>query len=508
MIFTIVVIYLSLPFSNLVWADFLLTTIDIGEHARDIAYDPVHKKMYVTNGERHVIVIDTDSNEITCNRIVVGQSPSGIAYDPVYKRMFVSNFDDNTVRTIDTTTNKVTGYPILVGDGPRDLAYDPVHKRMYVVNGLEKTVSVIDTISRKIIGSPIKLDKYYPGQFEILNAIAYDPVHKSMYVTNQDHREGISIIDTNTNKVIKTIADPFETENGYSIWGIAYDPFYKRMYVNKLGGGKDYVSIIDTNINEEIAKSALGNDHPNNLAYDPVHKRMFVTTTGCCSGEEATEANLKRIDTTTFKLVEPQFPLPNWRMPAPKDIAYDPANQRMYVTDSPSGLVSVFQIHSPGLEPIKKLSHIKLKADVEIMYAKNEYKERLASGDGTISTSMTFAFAKKDHNNNSIGALECSVDGSNYTKCNSPFSVDNIKPGGHVFQVRSIDKSNTKVPTPALFPWMVFTLPEGLKEIENEIRVMNLPKDLENRLKGQLHQSNLSFDNSTNNNYTNTTSIQ
>ena len=46
------------------------------------------------------------------NPITVGDRPEGIAYDPVNKRMYVTNVGDDTVSVIDTTTNTVVGNPI------------------------------------------------------------------------------------------------------------------------------------------------------------------------------------------------------------------------------------------------------------------------------------------------------------------------------------------------------------------------------------------------------------
>jgi YVTN family beta-propeller protein len=68
-----------------------------------MAYDPVNKRMYVTNagnGNDNVSVIDTTTNTVVGTPIPVGELPGGIAYDPVNKRMYVTNIDDNTVSLI------------------------------------------------------------------------------------------------------------------------------------------------------------------------------------------------------------------------------------------------------------------------------------------------------------------------------------------------------------------------------------------------------------------------
>jgi len=80
--------------------------------------------------------------------IPVEDGPRYLAYDPVNKRMYVTNFLTPTVTVIDTTTNTVIGSPINVsentGIGMGDIEYDPVNKKMYVASLFEATVSVIN----------------------------------------------------------------------------------------------------------------------------------------------------------------------------------------------------------------------------------------------------------------------------------------------------------------------------------------------------------------------------
>ena len=60
-------------------------------------------------GDDTVSVIDTTTNTVVGNPITVGDGPEDIAYDPVNKRMYVTNREDGTVSVIDTTTNTVLG---------------------------------------------------------------------------------------------------------------------------------------------------------------------------------------------------------------------------------------------------------------------------------------------------------------------------------------------------------------------------------------------------------------
>ena len=60
---------------------------------------------------------------------------------------------------------------------------------MYVTNYSNNTVSVIDTNTNKVVGKPITVGSTPRG-------IAYDPVHARMYVTNYSNNT-VSVIDTN-----------------------------------------------------------------------------------------------------------------------------------------------------------------------------------------------------------------------------------------------------------------------------------------------------------------------
>ena len=60
---------------------------------------------------RTVTVINTTTNSVISN-IPVGLDPFGIAYDPIHRTMFVVNSGSNTVSIINTTTNSVIANPV------------------------------------------------------------------------------------------------------------------------------------------------------------------------------------------------------------------------------------------------------------------------------------------------------------------------------------------------------------------------------------------------------------
>jgi YVTN family beta-propeller protein len=231
----------------------VIKTIGIpGTQPFDLAYDPEHDEMYVTNlGGNTVYRIDAvtlalvDNNTDPPNPITVENAPWGIDWDETHF-MYVTNFGSGSVSVIDTNTNTVIdangadpGNAIQVGNGPTDITFDPDLLRMYVTNFSEGSVSVIDVDPTHTLTYNTVIDRIPPtgSAFESPVYITYDPVCKDMWVTNQDGTE-VSIINTDTNEVIKEI--PGFTRP----IGIAYDPDQHRMYVaNSVNPGT--VSVIN-----------------------------------------------------------------------------------------------------------------------------------------------------------------------------------------------------------------------------------------------------------------------
>lgn len=83
-------------------------------------------------------------------------------------------------------------------------------------------------------------------------------------------------------------------------------------------------------------------------------------------------------------------------------------------------------------------------------------------GDGTADDeagptdpfAATFQFAGDDESAG-IDRFECSVDGSPFEPCTSPFTVRGLDEGGHLFEVRAVDRTGNVDPTPAREFWII-----------------------------------------------------
>ncbi|PQP85535.1 S-layer homology domain-containing protein [Paenibacillus sp. AR247] len=66
----------------------------------------------------------------------------------------------------------------------------------------------------------------------------------------------------------------------------------------------------------------------------------------------------------------------------------------------------------------------------------------------------TFGFSS----NNNRTSYECSLDGSLFSSCSNPFTLNGLADGSHTFQVRAVDGPDDKDLTPASYIWTVDTV--------------------------------------------------
>ncbi len=70
----------------------------------------------------------------------------------------------------------------------------------------------------------------------------------------------------------------------------------------------------------------------------------------------------------------------------------------------------------------------------------------------------TFTFSGDDGLNSGISAFFCSVDGSPYTTCTSPYTLSELSDGPHTFDVYAIDLMGNSDASPASHAWAVDTI--------------------------------------------------
>jgi YVTN family beta-propeller protein len=435
-------------------ADSVIATITVGTGPYGDLFNPANGYVYVANVFSHsVSVIDPQKNTvITTITEPTGQTPRELAYDSTNGFIYVADVYSNTVSVIDGKTNTlVTSIPTggSITDG---VAFDPNNGFIYAVNAGSGTVSVIDGSTNKVVGT-------IPVGTNPLEDV-YVPTNGYIYVANEGSGT-VSIIDGKTNAVIGTItgvSDPVQLEfnsgNGY-------------IYV--AGHNSNSVTIIDSRTNTVIG-AITGPQDPTGVGYNSANGNMYVGNQG--------SNYVSVIDGKTNKVIDSIIV-----GKGPVSPVFDPNNGNMFVTDfnsneSPGNTVSVISTASAQQDTIPP--------DTVITSAIDGNNAAVLNGASTFSTSIKIAFTGTD--NVAIAGFECSLDSSLFSRCTSPAVINNLATGiQHNFQVRAIDTSGNRDPTPASLSWTILTPAQGLQQLIQLIQTLNLNRGVQASLTSMLN---------------------
>lgn len=285
--------------------------------------------VYVSNIEGSVSVINSTTNTITSTIPVGG---TGIAISPDGKSAWVGGYYSGTVSVIDTATNVVTD-TIPVGQAPWDTAFTPDGKTAYVTDEALNVVWVIDTASKAVVGSPIPL-----GTSEATE-ISVTPTGTFIYVVSIcgngpcfASTGTVSIIDTSTNMLVKTIPV------GYFPNGIAMTPNGAFAYVANqcedlscASGGS--VSVINTESQAITQTIPTGQFDSQFITIAPGGNAAYVANT-CGDAFCSATGTVSTIDLTTNSIVGSPITVGD----APGELGVTPDGKFLYVVDQIGGV--------------------------------------------------------------------------------------------------------------------------------------------------------------------------
>ncbi|CAG9932113.1 YncE family protein [Candidatus Nitrotoga arctica] len=295
--------------TNQIATDFLysLTFLTGGGASPDliaVAVNLATNKIYVADF-RVVAVIDGTNN--TFEIVPTGVSPHVVAVNPVTNRIYVTN-NNNTVTILDGATNSILSTVAVGSDNStfmHAIVVNPVTNKIYVTNGGDDTVTIINGATIP----PRTVSTVATGKHPF--AVAVNTVTNRIYVTNNDN--SVTIIDGATNSIISTLA--VGSDNSSFKQALVVNPVTNKIYV--INGGNDTITIIDgaTNttstlatgvtpravaLNEKTNKIYVANygsnsvtvidgatnttttvtvgTHPNSLAVNPETNKVYVTS--------------------------------------------------------------------------------------------------------------------------------------------------------------------------------------------------------------------------------------
>jgi YVTN family beta-propeller protein len=303
-----------------------------------IAYDSGNGQLYVTASASQtpffgntVKAINTSSERPRAN-VTVGYGPIGIAYDPQDHDLYVANSRSYSVSVIDDTANEVVATDIMQ-TYPSAVAYDAKNEVLYVANqGSLSATFYEDGLSSNLFA--INTSDYSVTPITLPGAIAptdlvYDPHNNYLYISSFE--PVITVFDPAKGLVVENITVPLD----YTAPLLAYDSQDHRIYVsnNSPYSASSTVSVIDDASNTIIATIPAGLG-PLGLAYDPANDNVYVTHYPIVSyGHTNFVTVINCLSNSVVANVTVGL--------QPAGIVYDGTNGNIYVADSGSGSVSI-----------------------------------------------------------------------------------------------------------------------------------------------------------------------
>ena len=283
--------------------------VQVGKAPNNIALDTKRNRMYVTNDEGSLVVVDLD---MPSNSIGVGTNPSGIAVDPRTHLIYVANFGSNDISVLEENGSKLQARKKISLDGasvrlnaavglsgissnilkssfnstfaspkvikqysPSSLAINPNNQKIYVANYNDNSMSVIDGTKQKnklILTMPVGQK---PSSIDVDSNSSNKEI---VYVANQAD-DSVSAIDIAN--VLKNNASYKENTQTIKVGekpvDIAVNKKTHMVYVANFENNS--ISVIDgTKDKKKVIQTIQVGVHPSSIAINPENNILYVLT--------------------------------------------------------------------------------------------------------------------------------------------------------------------------------------------------------------------------------------
>ena len=134
----------------------LLSTVDIGEDADNVRYDPKEKKVYVAYGgaeEGGIAVIDAASSKRLDDVAKLDAHPESFQISSSKPVIYANIATKAKLVLIDRTTHKVRDWPLKTGKSNYPMALDEADHRLFVVTRKPAQLVVLDSDSGSMVAS-------------------------------------------------------------------------------------------------------------------------------------------------------------------------------------------------------------------------------------------------------------------------------------------------------------------------------------------------------------------
>jgi YVTN family beta-propeller protein len=293
----------------------------VGSYGK-ITVDPVNHRAY-SSGYRTVSVVDLLTDTVIAT-IPVGECASELVLESATRTGYVSNFADGTVSVIDIDSNSVSSC-INVGNKPMTIVVDPSIDTVYILASTDRgfpdakqlsdyVMSIVNTNTNKVIRT-IPVGKAPGG-------------HALYPISHMSHTLYLYYYYENKIRLFDTMydADPISIQVGSGPTTMLMEPASRTLYVGSFGGT---VSVIDATTNTVSEIISVGSN-PQRLALNLVTKTLFVAN--ALSGTVSIIDLLTNVVSQTITVGL-----------TPYDIGIDPVTDAVYVVNYGDSTVSVLK---------------------------------------------------------------------------------------------------------------------------------------------------------------------
>ena len=249
----------------------VLRQLDTDGKVNGEAIDEADNKLFVTGGNRKVVVFDLKTL-VRTGEITLSGPGDSLVFDPKNDTLYVDHDDASEVWTIDARTEKITG-SVAVAGAPEAVVYDAATDRLYQNIKPANSTQVIDPAKNAVEATWPTAPMTSP------HGIAVDDATHHLFSAGQGK---VVVLDLATGRVLSAV----DIAPGY-VDQIAFDPATKRLYCASSVGA---VSVVG----ETADGAALLGTVPvpkgtHTLAVDPGTRDVWI------SYSDAQNANLMKL---------------------------------------------------------------------------------------------------------------------------------------------------------------------------------------------------------------------
>lgn len=226
----------------------VVRSIDVGEDPEMFDFSKDGSKIYVSNEDDALVsVVDVAKNEILAT-IEVGEEPEGILVSKDGSRLYVTSEVANMVHVIDTATNEILAN-VVVGNRPRRFADTPDGSEVWVTNELGASVTILDAKSNTIKETVSFAPQGFRSEEVTPVGITMTGDGKTAYVT-LGRANHFAVVDVASRQIKDYVLV------GSRAWGATLNRDESMLII--VNGLSDDISIVDTKTNKVLRSVPVG----------------------------------------------------------------------------------------------------------------------------------------------------------------------------------------------------------------------------------------------------------